>query len=352
MRKIGILTGGGDCPGLNAVIRGVVARCMREDIAVFGFYAGWRGVLENEGRWLTRADVEGIQTLGGTILGSSRTNVMKFENGPEVVREAMERLDLEGLVAVGGDDTLGVANTLRKLGMNMIGVPKTIDNDLSCTDWTFGFDTASNIAMEEIDRLHTTAESHERWCVVECMGRHTGWITLQAGVAANAHLVLIPEFPMSFDEIYDLVRSRYLRGERYTIIAVAEGFELTGEKLEELERDMFGNVLLLHRELARHLADRIEKAIRSDETLDKRREHFEARSVVLGHLQRGGAPSAFDRMLGTRMGVKAGDLVVSGEYGNMVSLRGTEIAVADLDRAVTERKKVGKELYDVATLFY
>ena len=352
MRKIGILTGGGDCPGLNAVIRGVVARCMREDIAVFGFYAGWRGVLESEGRWLTRADVEGIQTLGGTILGSSRTNVMKFENGPEVVREAMERLDLEGLVAVGGDDTLGVANTLRKLGMNMIGVPKTIDNDLSCTDWTFGFDTASNIAMEEIDRLHTTAESHERCFVVECMGRHTGWITLQAGVAANAHLVLIPEFPMSFDEIYDLVRSRYLRGERYTIIAVAEGFELTGEKLEELERDMFGNVLLLHRELARHLADRIEKAIRSDETLDKRREHFEARSVVLGHLQRGGAPSAFDRMLGTRMGVKAGDLVVSGEYGNMVSLRGTEIAVADLDRAVTERKKVGKELYDVATLFY
>ena len=255
-------------------------------------------------------------------------------------------------MAVGGDDTLGVANTLRKLGMNMIGVPKTIDNDLSCTDWTFGFDTASNIAMEEIDRLHTTAESHERCFVVECMGRHTGWITLQAGVAANAHLVLIPEFPMSFDEIYDLVRSRYLRGERYTIIAVAEGFELTGEKLEELERDMFGNVLLLHRELARHLADRIEKAIRSDETLDKRREHFEARSVVLGHLQRGGAPSAFDRMLGTRMGVKAGDLVVSGEYGNMVSLRGTEIAVADLDRAVTERKKVGKELYDVATLFY
>lgn len=309
-------------------------------------------MLEDEGRWLTRADVEGIQTLGGTILGSSRTNVMKFENGPQMVRDAMERLELEGLVAVGGDDTLGVANTLRKLGMNMIGVPKTIDNDLSCTDWTFGFDTASNIAMEEIDRLHTTAESHERCFVVECMGRHTGWITLQAGVAANAHMVLIPEFPLSFDEIYSLVRERYVRGERYTIIAVAEGFELTGERMEDLERDMFGNVLLLHRELARHLADRIEKAIRSDETLDKRRAHFEARSVVLGHLQRGGAPTAFDRMLGTRMGVKAGDLVINGEYGNMVSLRGTEIEVADLDRAVTERKKVGKALYDVATLFY
>lgn len=352
MRKIGILTGGGDCPGLNAVIRGVVARCLRADIAVFGFYAGWRGVLEGDGRWLTRADVEGIQTLGGTILGSSRTNVMKIENGPARVQEALNQLDLEGLVAVGGDDTLGVANTLRKLGMNMIGVPKTIDNDLSCTDWTFGFDTASNIAMEEIDRLRTTAESHERCFVVECMGRHTGWITVQAGVAANAHLVLIPEFPMSFDEIYALVRNRYLRGERYTIIAVAEGFELVGEAMGDLEKDMFGNVLLLRRELAREIADRIEKAIRADETLDKRRMHFEARSVVLGHLQRGGAPSAFDRVLGTRMGVKAGDLVVSGEYGNMVSLRGTEIEVADLDRAVTERKKVGQELYDVARLFF
>ena len=249
MRKIGILTGGGDCPGLNAVIRGVVARCIQEDIAVFGFYAGWRGVLEDEGRWLTRADVEGIQTLGGTILGSSRTNVMKFENGPQMVRDAMERLELEGLVAVGGDDTLGVANTLRKLGMNMIGVPKTIDNDLSCTDWTFGFDTASNIAMEEIDRLHTTAESHERCFVVECMGRHTGWITLQAGVAANAHMVLIPEFPLSFDEIYSLVRERYVRGERYTIIAVAGGSkrELLGKRIsQELEQIMDSRRIYQH----------------------------------------------------------------------------------------------------------
>ena len=352
MRKIGILTGGGDCPGLNAVIRGVVARCLQAGIEVFGFYAGWRGVLEVDGRWLTRADVEGIQTLGGTILGSSRTNVMKHENGPELVRQAMEQLGLEGLVAIGGDDTLGVANHLRKLGLNMIGVPKTIDNDLSCTDWTFGFDTASNIAMEEIDRLRTTAESHQRCFVVECMGRHTGWITVQAGVAANAHLVLIPEFPMSFQEIYELVRNRYVRGETYTIIAVAEGFELTGEDMGDVGTDNFGNALLLNRDLARTLADRIELAIRSDETLDKRRRHFEARSVVLGHLQRGGSPSAFDRMLGTRMGLKAGELVTKGEYGHMVSLSGTQIAVADLEHAVTERKKVDREYYEAATMFY
>ncbi|MBQ3201698.1 MAG: 6-phosphofructokinase [Clostridia bacterium] len=352
MRKIGILTGGGDCPGLNAVIRGVVTRCLKEGIEVFGFHAGWRGVIECEGHWMTAKEVESIQTQGGTILGSSRTNVMKIENGPEIVRTTMEALGLEGLVAIGGDDTLGVANELRKLGMNMIGVPKTIDNDLSCTDWTFGFDTASNIATEEIDRLHTTAASHARCFVVECMGRHTGWIALQAGIAADAHLVLVPEFPMSFKEIYELVRNRYVRGERYTIIAVAEGFEFKDEAMEELETDMFGNALLLHRELARGLAERIEKAIRTDETLDKRREHFEARSVVLGHLQRGGAPSAFDRVLGTRMGVKAGELVVNNEYGNMVSLRGTNIAVADLERAVTERKKVDKEFYDVAALFF
>ena len=274
MRKIGILTGGGDCPGLNAVIRGVVARCMREDIAVFGFYAGWRGVLENEGRWLTRADVEGIQTLGGTILGSSRTNVMKFENGPEVVREAMERLDLEGLVAVGGDDTLGVANTLRKLGMNMIGVPKTINNDLSCTDWTFGFDTASNIAMEEIDRLHTTAESHERCFVVECMGRHTGWITLQAGVAANAHLVLIPEFPMSFDEIYDLVPVSYTH--------LLEVILITGKGIRFFCR---GNLRFLHADL------RFKRGCDGECSRIKEKQRREAHMLITpggnGHHQRG-----------------------------------------------------------------
>lgn len=353
MRKIGILTGGGDCPGLNAVIRGVVESCAVAGIQVYGFKAGWRGALTGEGKWLLLEDVEGIQTLGGTILESSRTNVMKVENGPEKVRATMEKLGLEGLVAVGGDDTLGVANQLRKLGMNMIGVPKTIDNDLSCTDYTFGFDTASNITMEAIDRLHTTAQSHARCMVVECMGRHTGWITLQAGLAANAHLVLIPEFPKTFAEIMEIVKNRYKRGCRYTMVVVAEGFEFADiADTNDLGVDAFGNKLLLDRGIGKTLADMIEKEMRADETLGEDRKYFECRSVVLGHLQRGGAPSVFDRVLGTRLGVMAGDLVVQRKYGNMVALSGTRIVAGDLDKAVTERKKVDEQFYNAAALYF
>ncbi len=352
MRRIGILTGGGDCPGLNAVIRGAVESCMARGVEVFGYFAGWRGLVEDDGKVLKCEDVDGIQTRGGTILGSSRTNIMKIPDGPLLVRDSMERHGIEGLIAVGGDDTLGVANQLKKLGLNMVGVPKTIDNDLSCTDYTFGFDTAANIAMEEIDRLHTTASAHARCFVVECMGRHTGWIALQAGLAANAHLVLIPEFPKTFAEVYGFVRERYVRGETYTIIAVAEGFEFVGETEASTGTDTFGNRLLSNRELARNLADRLEKAIRTDETLGRKREYFESRSVVLGHLQRGGAPSVFDRVLASRLGVKAGELACEGQYGNMVALRGTEIVVADLERAVSTRKKVDEEFYKVASLFF
>ena len=352
MRKIGILTGGGDCPGLNAVIRGVVEECAAHGIEVFGFSAGWRGVLNNEGRWLTLKDVEGLQTKGGTILESSRTNVMKEENGPERVRTTLNGLGLEGLVAIGGDDTLGVANKLQKMGMNMIGVPKTIDNDLSCTDYTFGFDTASGIAMDCIDKLHTTAASHARCIVVEVMGRHTGWIAVQAGIAADAHLILIPEFPKTFPEIMEVVRGRYVRGERHTIIAVAEGFELKGESEDSVGLDAFGNKLLLEKELAKNLASRIEEAMREDTTLDDKRKYFECRSVVLGHIQRGGSPSCFDRVLGTRLGFKAGELVVARDYGNMVALQGTQIVKADLNKAVTERKEVDYELYSNASLLF
>ena len=233
-RRIGILTGGGDCPGLNAVIRGVVESCLSAGVQVYGLYDGWRGALTGEGRTLSYADVEGIQTEGGTILGSSRTNILKVDDGPETVRMRMEQLGLEGLIAVGGDDTLGVANHLRKIGINVIGVPKTIDNDLSCTDYTFGFDTASNIAMECIDRLHTTAESHSRCIIVECMGRHTGISLLQAGVAANAHLILIPEYPKTFDEIMRLVKSRHIHGENYTIIVVAEALSFQRTRVRSL----------------------------------------------------------------------------------------------------------------------
>ena len=352
MRKIGILTGGGDCPGLNAVIRGVVEECAANGIQVYGFTAGWRGALSGEGQWLTLKDVEGLQTKGGTILESSRTNVMKVENGPEKVRTSMEGLGLEGLVAIGGDDTLGVANKLQKMGMNMIGVPKTIDNDLSCTDYTFGFDTASNIAMDCIDKLQTTAASHARCFVVECMGRHTGWIAIQAGLAADANLILIPEFPKTFDEIMQVIRGRYVRGERHTIIAVAEGFEVKGEKEEDVGIDAFGNKLLLEKDLAKSLASRIEKTMREDTTLDEKRKYFECRSVVLGHIQRGGSPSCFDRVLGSRLGFKAGELVVAGDYGYMVALQGTTIVKADLDKAVTERKEVDWDLYKSASLLF
>lgn len=339
MRKIGILTGGGDCPGLNAVIRGVVEQCAKAGIEVYGLSQGWKGALTGEGRWLTLEDVEGIQTKGGTILKSSRTNVMKIENGPEKVRSTMEKLGLEGIVAVGGDDTLGVANKLTKMGMKMIGVPKTIDNDLSCTDYTFGFDTSANVAMELIDRLHTTAESHNRCFVVEIMGRHTGWIAIQAGLAGNAHIILIPEFPKNIDDICDVLIKRKERGCGYSIIAVAEGFELEGMD-EEIEVDAFGNKILLQKEIGKTLASMIEK-----------KTGLETRAVVLGHTVRGGAPSAFDRILGTKMGIKAGELVVNDNYGNMVALSGTEIVVADLDKAVTERKLVDKAFYDIAELY-
>lgn len=352
MRKIGILTGGGDCPGLNAVIRGVVEKCAEAGMEVFGFRDGWRGALNAKGHWLTLSEVEGIQTLGGTIIGSSRTNVLAQPDGTSTIINVLDALGLEGLVAIGGDDTLGVANALRKLGVNVIGVPKTIDNDLSCTDYTFGFETASNIAMEAIDRLQTTAKAHSRCIVVECMGRHTGWIALQAGLAANAHLVLIPEFPKSYDEIISVVRRRYLRGDRYTIIVVAEGFELLGGDEIDLGTDAFGNKLLIHKNLAKNLSDMIEDTMRNDPLLGSDAQYFECRPVVLGHVQRGGAPCAFDRVLGTRLGIKAGELVVRRDYGKMVALNGNLIVGADLETAVTVRKEVDREFYEAASLYF
>ena len=352
-RRIGILTGGGDCPGLNAVIRGVVEVCATADIEVVGLLAGWRGALTGEHRVLTPEDVEGIQTQGGTIIESSRTNIKKIPDGPQQVIATMNKLGLEALVAVGGDDTLGVANFLRKEhGVKVVGVPKTIDNDLSCTDFTFGFDTASNIAMECIDRIRTTAASHARCFVVECMGRSSGWITLQAGWAADAHIVIIPEFPMNMDQIMEIVKKRYNRGKRYTIIAVAEGVTIDGLEQGDLGVDSFGHPLLVNSQLSKDLSDAIQKRMRADESLDEKRKYFECRSLVLGHLQRGGAPSAFDRVLGSRMGVKAGEMVVAGDYGNMVALRGTEIIKADLDMAVSVRKDVPASMYDAVRYYF
>lgn len=340
MRKIGILTGGGDCPGLNAVIRGVVQKCLVNDIEVIGLKQGWKGALTGDSVPLTLNDVEDILTLGGTILQSSRTNILKIENGPEKVREVMHQLELESIVAVGGDDTLGVANKLQKMGMNMIGVPKTIDNDLSCTDYTFGFDTATNIAAEAIDRLHTTAKSHNRCFVVEVMGRNTGWIAIQAGMAAAAHIILIPEFPKSIDEVVEMIEDRRRMSKNYCIICVAEGFELTGTDSGDIERDDFGNIRLDKKEIGPRLAKLIEE-----------RTGMNTRATVLGHIIRGGSPTAFDRLLGTKLGVKAGELVVAGRYGYMVALQGTAIVPVPLEKALSKQKRVDAEYYNTASIF-
>lgn len=341
MRKIGILTGGGDCPGLNAVIRGVVEKCARNDIEVYGFSAGWKGAMDGSGRWLTLDDVDGIHTQGGTILESSRTNVLATNTGTDMVEATMKKLGLDAIVAVGGDDTLGVANKLQDMGMNMIGVPKTIDNDISNTDYTFGFDTASNITMEAIDRLHTTAASHARVIVVEIMGRHTGWIAVQAGIAGDAHIISIPEFPLSADEISDIVKKRHDSGKRYTIIAIAEGCDVEDVDESQYDRDSFGNVMLPQKAVGETLANIITE-----------KTGIESRAIVLGHLVRGGRPSAFDRVLGLRMGLKAGDLVIDRDYGKMVSLSNTRIVAIPLREGIYDRKCVDEELYEAARILF
>jgi len=337
--RIGILTGGGDCPGLNAVIRGIVIRADKENYEIFGFTDGWRGVLENKGENLTKEKVEDIHREGGTILGTSRTNPFKEEKGLEKIENTLKDREIDVLIAIGGDDTLGAANKLYKKGIKTIGVPKTIDNDLSCTDYTFGFDTAINIAVEAIDRLHTTAKSHHRVLVVEIMGRHAGWITLEAGVGGGAHIILIPEVPFDLEKVCQILLERKKRGKNYSIVAVAEGAKaargskfLTREVTKEEKTDSFGNIMLGG--IARVLEKEISK-----------RTGIETRSVVLGHLQRGGRPSAFDRFLATRFGIKAVEMIKEGKIGQMASLRGTEIISVPLEEAVGRTKSVPVSLY-------
>ncbi len=342
---IGILTGGGDCPGLNPVIRAVVRRAERESWRVIGFRYGWKGILENDYRMLDRNSVSGILPKGGTILGTSRTNPYKDKAQAsaniEKIKKVFAEHHLKALIAVGGEDTLGVASKLHKDGIkNIVGVPKTIDNDLSCTDYTFGFDTAINIATEAIDRLHTTAESHDRIMVVELMGRHAGWIALEAGIAGGADVILIPEKPMSVDEICAIVKRRASRGTTFSIIAVSEGFQLLGEDVTQTkELDSFGHVRL------GGVGERLAKVL-------EEKTGFETRCTVLGHLQRGGTPTAFDRVLGTRFGVSAVEYIKEGKFGYMVSLRGNDIVPAKLEDAVKELKRVPDWFYDLAKVFF
>jgi len=341
MKKIGILTGGGDCPGLNSVIRAVVRYAIKEGYRVVGIKNGWKGLIECDTVDLSLATVSGILPKGGTIIGTSRTNPYKKEGAVEKVKENYKKLGLEALIAIGGEDTLGVAAKLCVEGLNIVGAPKTIDNDISCTDVTFGFDTAINIATEAIDRLHTTAESHNRIMVVEVMGRHAGWIALEAGIAGGADVILIPEVPIDLIEVCDLLKKRHARGKSFSIVVVAEGakFKEGTMVLQEEKLDQFGHVRLGG--IGHILGDEIEKNT-----------GYETRVTVLGHIQRGGTPTAFDRVLGTRFGVKAMELVLKKDYGKMAALEGNKVSAVPLKAAVSELKTVDMELYDIAKIFF
>jgi 6-phosphofructokinase 1 len=340
--KIGILTGGGDCPGLNAVIRAVVRKgIFHYNDQFVGFLEGWRGVLENVYRPLDLESVAGILPRGGTILRSSRTNPAKKEGGLERCIENLKQQGIESLIVMGGDDTQSVSQKLFERGVKVVAVPKTIDNDLSGTDFCFGFDTAVNIAMEAIDRVHTTAEAHNRVIVVEVMGRDSGWIAIYSGVAGGADVILIPERPFELDDVAAVLKHRHERGRFFSVVVVAEGAKLArgsnpGSLITETEKtDDFGHVRLGG--IGNVLAAEIEK-----------RTGYEARAVVLGHIQRGGSPTAFDRMLATRYGVGAIDLVHQGTFGNMVVLKGNHIQSIPIMEAIAKTSYVSPELIEVA----
>jgi phosphofructokinase-like protein len=342
--KIGVLTGGGDCPGLNAVIRAVVRKgTFHYEDGFVGFMEGWRGLLEDKTMELDLFAVGGILPRGGTILRTSRTNPAKYTDGLRKCSENLRRHGCEALIAIGGDDTLSVAQKLFENGIKVVGVPKTIDNDLSGTDFTFGFDTAVNIATEAIDRVHTTAEAHNRVIVVEVMGRDSGWIATYSGIAGGADVILVPEVPFDIDQVAELIRQRHARGRYFSIVVAAEGAKFAdgnekhcGPVALQGGRDEFGHVRLGG--IGSTLAAEIEK-----------RTGFESRSVVLGHIQRGGSPTAYDRVLATRYGLGAIDMVHRAEFGKMAALQGNKIVSIPLLDAISTNRKVDKEILDVAT---
>jgi ATP-dependent phosphofructokinase / diphosphate-dependent phosphofructokinase len=343
--NVGILTGGGDCPGLNAVIRASTRRLVESGHTVTGVLHGWRGMIEGEVRPLDLEAVSGILPRGGTILRSSRTNPYSIDGGVDAVRRRFDEID--ALIAIGGDDTLGVAHRLHsEEGLSVIGVPKTIDNDLAATDQTFGFDTAITIVTEAIDRIHSTAESHDRVIVIEVMGRNAGWIAVASGIAGGADVVLIPEFPMSIERCAELVRHRHEhRGKNFSIIVVSEGWPVTYEDGQEglsttsAALDAFGHERLGG--VGQRLALEIEE-----------RTGFETRATILGHIQRGGSPTAYDRILATRFGLLAADLVLKGDFGKMTALRGTDVIPVPLAEGVAKLRTVTPEYYALAEAFF
>ena len=345
VNRVGMLTGGGDAPGLNGVIRAVTMRCIEDyGYEVSGIKRGWKGLLSPEPDSIWNLGVEDVRYIlqeGGTVLLSSRTNPYKNEGDAEKVVKQMEEFGVDALVAIGGDDTLGVAKRLHEdFGTQIIGCPKTIDNDLSATDTTFGYDTAVSIATEAIDRLRTTARSHERILVVEIMGRHAGWITWGAGIASAANVTLIPEVEPDLDAITDLFKKRAERGDRWGVVAVSEGVTFSEDFVTQTgEKDEFGHVRLGG--VGEGLAGEL-----------KERTGIDTRHVVLGHLQRGGTPTAYDRILSTRYGLRAAEAIKNGEWGKMVALRGSEIVTVDLSEATEETKTVPDDLYRAAETFF
>jgi phosphofructokinase-like protein len=340
--KIGTLSGGGDAPGINAVIRAVVRKGLQQyQDEVVGIKDGWRGLLEGEFLPLDLKSVSGILPRGGSILGTSRTNPFKQKKGTRKILENVKKRGIEAVVVIGGEDTLSVAYKMGKLGLKCIGVPKTIDNDLPGTDYTFGFNTAVAIATEALDRLHTTAETHHRVMILEVMGRYTGWIALEAGLAGGADTILIPEKPFDISEVCAYIRRRQERGRNFSIIVVAEGAKPRGEKeiaygdgIDEFGHIRFGGI-------GYYLGKEIEKSM-----------NIETRVVILGHLQRGGSPTAFDRILATRYGIAAIDLVHKRKFGYMVALKGNKIVSVPLKDIIGKRKTVNLELYDIASVFF
>ncbi len=345
--NVGLLTGGGDCPGLNAVVRAIVHKgSARYGFQLYGIHEGWKGLMgDGAVNPLTSGDVANVLKLGGTILKTSRTNPFKDDNGVEIIKKNMVKHGLECLIVIGGVDTLGVAAKLSTSGVKLVAVPKTIDNNVWGTDRTFGFDTAVNVATEAIDRIRTTAESHNRVFVVEVMGRDTGWIALESGIAGAATMILIPEFPVEMDRVIQSIGERHRRGGEFSVIVVAEGTKLkkvVGEPVPvtvDDERDEFGNVRL------GGIADKIAEMIR-------RKTGFDCRAVRLGHIQRGGTPTALDRVLSTRYGIYAADMVRNGEFGKMAALRGTKIVSIPLEEVMKSLKSVDRELYEAAEVFF
>jgi len=340
--RVGVLTGGGDAPGLNAVIRAIVRHGIDDyGHVIIGFKDGWRGPLESDFDELTIESVRGILPRGGTILGTSRTNPYKTEDGAKRVLDNLRAHKIDALIPIGGEDTLGAAAKLAAEGLKVVGVPKTIDNDLSGTDYTFGFDTAVQIATEAIDRLHTTAESHHRVMVVEVMGRHAGWIATYAGLAGGADFILVPERPFDIDEVASRIRKRTSRGRYFSIVVVAEGAEPAEGTIvvQQGEEDSFGHVRLGG--VGNLVAQELEA-----------RTGYETRVTALGHVQRGGTPTAFDRVLATRFGVAAIDAVDRGEFGVMVALRGLDVVNVPIEEATAELKTLDPKLYEVAEVFF